>query len=390
MAIVGGGIVGMTTALLLSKETSLRIALFEQKPLLFQFKKEKYGERTSAISLASIKIFQQLSCFQSMVEKRIAPYLKMHVWDGQGKLDFDAKDVGVECLGYMIEDQVIQVALFEKLKMSTVDIFSPCELHAIHKKENGIELVYDENHVIQAKLLIGADGANSFVREKLHIPFKTINYDQTAIILHVKTELSHEKIASQRFLKDGPLAFLPLDDPHISSIVWSVKNSSVDTLLNISDDDFRKKLSGSFEYRLGNVTEMLGSRKSFPLRMRHVDHYILSHVALVGDAAHTLHPLAGQGVNLGLLDALTLATVVIEAHQKKREFFSFSTLRKYERARKSDVTLMITMVNLLNQLFSNDVKLLKELRGGGLRLINRLPWIKNFFVEYALGRHIIQ
>lgn len=387
MAIVGGGIVGMTTALLLSQHTSLRIALLEQKPLLFHWKKEKYGDRTSAISLASCKIFQQLSCFESMMEKRISPYLNMHVWDGQGEIYFDAKSVREKCLGYIVEDQVMQVTLLEKLKTSAVDILAPCQLHSIHKNENHLELVYDENQVLQTKLLVGADGANSWVRENLQIPFKVVDYDQTAIILHLKTELPHEKTARQRFLKDGPLAFLPLDDPHDCSIVWSVKNSCVNDLLNLSEEIFAEKLGEAFEFRLGKITALLSARKSFPLRMRHVSHYVEPHVALVGDAAHTIHPLAGQGVNLGLLDAVTLVDVVKQAHQKNREFFSFATLRKYERARKSETTVMMTMVNTLNQLFSNDVRWLRECRGKGLNMTNHLPFVKNFLVNYALGKN---
>ncbi|HEX2548263.1 MAG TPA: FAD-dependent monooxygenase, partial [Gammaproteobacteria bacterium] len=220
--IVGGGIVGTMTALLLAKETSLRIALIEQKPFSLHWHPDQYGERTSAISLATKSIFEKVECFAAMEKKRIFPYRKMHVWDieDKGELHFSATDTKEKCLGYMIEDEVMRIALFEKLQQSSVDILSPYHLQAIHKKDLYVELVSGDHNVIHTKLLIGADGANSWVRETLQISYKNLDYDQTAVILNVKTELPHEQTARQRFLSTGPLAFLPLDDPHICSIVW--------------------------------------------------------------------------------------------------------------------------------------------------------------------------
>ena len=210
------------------------------------------------------------------------------------------------------------------------------------------------------------------------------DYEQSAIITTVKTVLPHASIARQCFLKTGPLAFLPLKNAHQSSIVWSTTHDHGKELMAFSDQEFAEKLSEAFSYSLGAVTEV-SKRYIFPLRMRHVKNYVRERLALVGDAAHTIHPLAGQGVNLGLLDAVALVDVIVTAQEKNRNFASLDTLRRYERARKGDTVAMLAMVDFLNQLFVSDKKFFKSMRYLGMGLTNQIPFLKNFFTRYALG-----
>lgn len=385
--IVGAGIVGLTSALAIANKTSLRIALVESKPFSAVWEKEKYADRVSAISKASENIFKNLQSFASMRAKRISPYQKMHVWDaeGTGEIHFAADLMHEDTLGFIIEDNVMRASLFEKIQENPLIEILSGHLHALHKKENHVELIYLNEEVLKTKLVIGADGAQSWVRETLQIPLKNYDYEQTAIVCNVETEKPHEKTARQIFLKEGPLAFLPLHSPHDCSIVWSAKHEYAKQLLALNATEFAEKLSDAFQYTLGKVT-LMSSLKHFPLRMRHVNHYVQDRIALVGDAAHTIHPMVGQGVNLGLLDAVTLAEVITDAFQKNRDFGSFQTLRRYERFRKSETVTMIAMIDVLKHLFSSETKSVKQLRSMGLNFTNRTPWLKNFFAKYALGK----
>ncbi len=363
IAIIGGGIVGSVAALLLSQQSSLKIALIDEN------KKTDSFSRVSAISPASKKIFQSLNCWSAIELKGASPYLKMFVWDAEseGKIEFNSSDIAENDLGFIIEDAVIKASLSEALsKQKNIELLS--------KKLDSLESV-------SAKLIIGADGANSWVREQTSLCMKEADYGHTAIVTTVKTETPHQKTAWQRFLKNGPLAFLPLIDPNTSSIVWSMDPEHANKLLALSDDDFCAELSEAFDHKLGKVTHCT-KRFSFPLRMRHVKNYIQDNIVLIGDAAHTLHPLAGLGLNLGLKDAKCLAEFILAAFQKGRDFSSFNTLRKYERARKSDNALMIKTIGLLKELFASEKVALKSLRSTGLNVLNQMPIFKNLLMQY--------
>lgn len=383
IVIVGSGIVGATAALALAQKTSLKIAVIEAGQ-----NAKQYDERVSAISLASKNIFQQLNCFEAIKAKKISPYTKMHVWDANssGKIDFDCESVQAPALGYIIEDQVIRSSLVECFpQYENIEFLCPLKLCSLHETPEYIECAAEDGTVLRTKLLIAADGANSWVRETLGVEMKIRDYQHIAIVTTVKTELPHQKTAWQRFLATGPLAFLPLKDEHSCSIVWSAIPEYATELLAMNDEDFKKSLRDAFDHRLGEITAV-SKRLSFPLRMRHAKNTVRERVALIGDAAHTIHPLAGQGVNLGIQDAMALADVIITAHTKKRDFASLATLRRYERARKSDIVIMLTMVDALKNLFASDNKSVKQLRSMGLNMTNQLTWIKNFLTRYAIGR----
>jgi len=388
--IIGSGIVGATTALALARETSLKIAVIEKNITVFPNDLTQYDHRVSAISLASKTIFQNLNCWDAIQSKRVSGYSHMRAWDAitNSKIDFEAPLLNQLFLGYIIEDSVIRSSLLDHFKnYPMIDFLCPIKINFIYEKPDFIELILDNNHnKITTKLLIAADGAESWVRTQAKISLTQSDYEHTAIVTTVKTEFPHQATAWQRFLPTGPLAFLPLDNPYYCSVVWSAVPDYASYLLSLDDDAFCKIITTEFSSLLGNIISAT-PRYHFPLSMRHAKNYIKPHLALIGDAAHTIHPLAGQGVNLGLLDAVTLAEVIIDAHKKNRDFGSLSTLRRYERWRKSDTLLMLTLVEGLKRLFASDKKTLQHIRRFGLTFTDHFPLLKNQLANYAIGHH---
>lgn len=406
ITIVGSGIIGATIALALAKNTSLRIAILEAKVPSVDWQADEYHPRVSAIALSSKHIFEHVHSWEAIAAKRISPYCAMHVWDGvaKGNIHFNANEIEEDALGYIIEDNVMRISLLERFKHYTnLDYLYPLNIISSEKQgdyyllkveqkpfydNSSVEhpiLLETDQQTIKTKLLIAADGGDSWVRDAAGIELKTWDYDHTAIIATVQTHLSHDSIARQCFLPTGPLAFLPLADKHTSSIVWSVTKDTCTHLLSLNDADFSKQLAEAFENTLGPIIS-ISKRHSFPLRMRHAKQVVCEGLALIGDAAHTIHPLAGQGVNLGLLDAAALAEVIIHADKKNRNFASLSTLRRYERWRKGDTVTMIAMVEALKHLFASEHKLIQYVRSAGLNMTNRLAFLKHCMANYALGR----
>lgn len=392
VVIVGSGIVGATAALLLAKNPRLTIAIIEANPVSPIWNKETLDHRVSAISLASKKIFQRIGVWESMMRKRISPYTNMHVWEaeGGGVLHFDCRDVNEASLGFIIEDSVTRASLLEKIMTSdNIEILFPQKLIALTETEKYIEITLQNNQTIKTQLLIGADGANSLVRDLANIDIHTKDYEHTAIVTTVETELSHQRTAWQRFLTTGPLAFLPLQNEHQCSIVWSATPHHANELLNQTESDFCKSLGDAFANQLGEIKKIT-ARYHFPLRMRHAKNYVKNRIALIGDAAHTIHPLAGQGVNLGLLDAFVLAETIMQAFAKNRDYSSFAALRKYERSRKTNNLIMLTAVDSLKKLFANPSKTIQMVRSAGMNVTQQLPLLRNFIVNYALGSPLLE
>ncbi len=388
IAIIGSGIVGATTALALAKQNPhLQITLIDAKPISHQWQADAIDFRVSAISLASERIFRHLNCWKDIQAKRISPYQKMVVWDemSSGDIQFDRAKLGVPALGYIIEDSVIRTSLIAQLaELNNLQMLDTMQLVALKKNVTDVDIIFADQSTHHTALLIGADGANSWVRDQLQISFKTWDYQQTAIVATVKTTETHQHTAWQRFLKTGPLAFLPLSDSHTCSIVWSAIHERAAELMQLSDEEFSIQLTEAFGFKLGNVVSV-SKRYSFPLRMRHVKHYVAERIALVGDAAHTIHPLAGQGVNLGLLDAACLTEVITHAVKNKKEFASLPVLRRYERWRKADNFTMLASVDVLKNVFIQQSQPVRMMRGLGLTCVNRMELIKKLLAGYALG-----
>jgi 2-octaprenylphenol hydroxylase len=383
--IVGGGMVGASLACALA-DSSLKIALIEAHEMDFNWPEDSHDIRVSAITHASQYLFENIGAWESMQQDGVAPYTQMHVWDatGRGEIHFDSVDVGQANLGYIIENRVIQKAVLNRLQdCEHIDLLMPVKLTKLQFDKDGVVLTTDSNLQIQAKLLVGADGANSWVRQQADISLNTWAYNQTAVVCSVKTSESNQQACWQQFMPEGPLAFLPLADGQ-SSIVWSTTEERARTLLMMDDDAFNHELQLAIGSNLGRV-EVTSARGAFPLRLRHARHYVKEHLALIGDAAHTVHPLAGQGVNLGLLDAAVLAEEIIKANHRHRNIGGLSTLRRFERRRKGDNIAMLAAMDGFKRLFSNDFGPLKLIRNAGLNLADHMGPVKNRLIKQAMG-----
>ncbi len=383
--IVGGGMVGLTLACALGQQAFSVAVVEAYEPLDIQAG-DDYELRVSAISKSSQQVFENINAWQGMLKRRASPYQHMHVWDatGDGKIHFDAADLGVDVLGHIIENRVVQFSLYEQCQqLRNVELLCPYQVKEIHYNETQSEIILDDESCITTKLLVGADGANSKVRDAAGIAINKSAYEQKGVVSVVKSTQFNKSTAWQRFLPTGPLAFLPLSDGRCS-IVWSAENQRADELLAMDDETFCRELEQEFDFTLGKV-ESVGQRAAFALIRRHADEYVKSGLALIGDAAHTIHPLAGQGVNLGILDAAALAETIVTARAKGQNIASLTTLRKYERWRRADNSLMMYSMSGFKNLFSNEQFSLSLIRNAGLNLVNSMGPVKHKFMRHAMG-----
>lgn len=384
--IVGGGLVGSILALGLAEQTQLSITLLEAKPELPGWSLEQSEDRVIALALSSQRILSHLNLWQSIAEKRVSPFQKMEVWEEKtgAALTFASENVGEPVLGYIVENNLIQQTVLQAvLQHPAISYQAPVTLKTLNLQSEKVTIATDQGDFC-AKLALGADGANSWLALKAGLNSPVQPYAAMGLVATVTTEKAHEKTARQIFLAKGPLAFLPLKEPNRSSIVWSLPVEEAKRLLNLDAATFLAELTSAFENRLGAVTEV-GKRYVFPLAHHEVEHYITERIALVGDAAHTMHPLAGQGANLGLLDAASLIDVLKAAQTAQRDIGLPATLRRYERWRKADNAFLLTGVDQLKQLFSSPLPLVASARSLGLNLVNRTPALKNQFNRYAIG-----
>lgn len=383
--ITGGGMVGLTLACALGN-SRLKVAVLEAFELPEISPEDDYDLRVSAISRASQQVFTSVGAWEGMKARRVSPFEYMHVWDatGDGVIHFDAADLGVDVLGHLIENRVVQLALLESIReLDNVDYICPVEIQSIEAQAPLKQILLADGRRLSARLLVGADGANSKVRAAAGIDIEQSPYGQKGVVCVVKSSKHHQYTAWQRFLPTGPLAFLPLKDGRCS-IVWSANDERADELVAMDEADFCRQLEQAFEYTLGKV-ESVGERGAFPLVRRHARQYVQPGLALVGDAAHTIHPLAGQGVNLGVLDAASLAQVILDADLQKKDFAAYPTLRKYERWRRGENSLMMHSMSGFKKLFSNEKPELSFVRNAGLKLVNQLGPIKHQFMRHAMG-----
>ncbi|MDV7106267.1 FAD-dependent 2-octaprenylphenol hydroxylase [Vibrio sp. TH_r3] len=385
IVIIGGGMVGLTVAAAL-KDTDLRIAVIEGiepenelQPLP--------DVRVSALSRASEQILKNIGAWVGIERRRAAPYQAMEVWekDSFARIEFNSTVLGQPNLGYIVENRVVQLALLERVKtQSNVSLFMPMKCNSLVMGESEAWLTLDNGQFLTSKLVIGADGANSWVRQQADIPLTHWDYGHSALVANIQTTESHAQVARQVFTPLGPLAFLPLTDDKMSSIVWSTDPQRAEQLLSMSTNDFDKQLSAEFDMRLGRC-RLVGERQAFPLKMRYARDFVLERMALVGDAAHTIHPLAGQGVNLGLLDAACLAQEILRLWNTGEDVGSRSNLRNYERWRKAEAAKMIAAMQGFKDLFEGGNPAKKFIRGLGMALADQLPGAKDEVMKRALG-----
>ena len=380
--IVGGGIVGATLAVALSKQSSLEIALIEAHSTSSFTDGDKLELRISALTNASEIMFKNLAIWPLLQPNRISPFSNIKVWETQSSLlHFDCADIGEPLLGNIIENRNIRLAGLERCQQQdNIDFLCPAK--PVGLKNNSLSL--DDGSTITADIIIGADGEHSPLRDLNNIQVHGWDYQQSAIVCVVSTERSHQQTAWQRFLPEGSLAFLPLVDEHKCSIVWSNSNEEAKLLHKMNEGTFKAKLAKAFEHTLGKIIDV-SERAIFPLKLRHTDHYVKPGFALVGDAAHTVHPLAGQGVNLGLLDAATLAEIIIYAHRKSHNIGSLHTLNKYQRRRKGDNLAMQFTMDAFKRIFSSNIESIRWIRLFGLKTVNDITLLKKIFMRQASG-----
>ncbi len=392
IAIVGGGMVGGALACALGNNiegnNALKIALIEGYEAPTQWPENSFDLRVSAISPASKCFFETLGVWNAIREIRATAYTEMHIWDagGNGSIHFDSADIGEANLGHIVENRIINKTLIEHAHtFDNIDIYCPNTPASFQFDNDFAKLQLDDGTLLQAELLVGADGGQSWVRQQADISVTLNDYQQTAVVTNITTEHAHQHTAWQRFLASGPLAFLPVNENNISSIVWSTRTEEAERLCELDETAFKQELEIAFEKKLGKILHA-GPRVRFPIKGQHAKNYVKPHLALVGDAAHTIHPLAGQGVNLGFADVQCLAEVILTAHAAHKPIGSFKTLRRFERTRRGDNLLMLEAMGVFKKLFSNNTPGLRELRNIGLDISDRTIPIKYFFMAKALGR----
>ncbi len=383
--IVGAGMVGATLACGLAQR-GLQVAVVDASEPLMTWDTHSYDMRVSAITRASQQLFDRVGAWDRIAAQRISPYQDMVVWDAgsDGAIHFDSADMGEADLGHIIENRVMVKALHQRMaELDNITLYCPQKLQHMQVEEKQASVTLADNTVLHAQLLVGADGSRSWLRQQADIAVKGWDFDQAALVTTVKTEQHHQNTAWQRFLPTGPLAFLPLPDG-FSSIVWSTQPDEAQRLCALPEDAFACELADAFEHRLGAI-ESVAARAVFPLRLFETLHYVKPRLALVGDAAHTIHPLAGQGVNLGLGDVARLLAVIAEAQQAGQDFADNAVLRRYERRSRADNRSMLLAMDGLKRLFGSELDVVRQVRGLGLSVLDRLTPIKNQIMKQAMG-----
>jgi 2-octaprenylphenol hydroxylase len=382
--IAGGGLAGAAIAALLAVR-GLRCLVLEERTQ--QAVAERNDPRTLAITRASENILRHAGAWENLPAARIGYFRKMHLWDesGPGDISFDSAEICESTLGYIIEQVLLEQALrAANDKSDLVQYLQPARLSEVKPGEKRVDVLLEDGTQLGSRLIIGADGAKSRLRTLAGIACPAHDYHQQAVACVVRTEKAHDSVARQRFLQTGPLAFLPMADPHQCGIVWSTAPEHAKLLLEMDEPGFNEVLGGAFDHTLGNILSG-GPRAVFPLQHAQADHYCQPRLALIGDAAHTIHPLAGQGANMGLLDAAVLAEVIIEARTKNRDIGAYQVLRRYERWRRGENYLMIKVLHGLKLLFASRLASIRHLRNIGLDITDMLTPVKHTIMRHAMG-----
>ncbi|HAT6978729.1 TPA: UbiH/UbiF/VisC/COQ6 family ubiquinone biosynthesis hydroxylase [Legionella pneumophila] len=378
--VIGGGIVGLTAALAMAQR-HYTVAVIDAGILMVNT--DRSDLRVYAINKASKMLLSELGVWQHLNGSRVAPYNKMHVWDGVSGayIDFDSRSIAEPNLGAIIEESILKQALFRQISLeSNISLFPQSAIDEVFNLEQSIK-ISSQNIAWEGQLLMIADGANSPTRHKLKVDLTSWSYEQQAIVATINSEKSHQNTAFQVFNPDGPLAFLPLSNPNQSSIVWSTHADNAMRLKLLDDNEFSRELTKAFGGHLGQI-KVVSRRHQFPLQMRHVKQYVGHRWLLLGDAAHTIHPLAGLGLNVGLADVKSWLNCL---EMSRRELSSNKILRAYQRERKHSVWQIVLLMEGFKRLFGTSASPITSLRSLGLRACNELTPIKRLFIRHAGG-----
>ena len=396
IVIVGGGMVGLAMAASLAK-SDLKVVLIERLALnsaeisntlaSAPNSSVDFDIRVSAISPRNQQFLSHLGAWSLLPAGRIAEYQKMFVWDGEssGEIEFDAAEMAQKSLGSIIENRMLQAALFQSIyQQGNIQILEQMEITEIENGKEQVVIKFESGREISSRLLIGADGGQSQVRKLMGTATLRSDYDQTAFVATVETAKPHQDTAWQRFTRYGPVAFLPLPIANLCSIVWSADQEQSEKIKQLDRQAFERELAKAFEYRLGAVT-LASEFRGFPLIKQHAEHYIKNRCILIGDAAHTIHPLAGQGVNLGFQDAECLSQRILELVCKGRDFSNPLNLASFERERKAHNKITQEAMSGFKWLFGKRELPLIVARSIGMSQLNRTTSLKNLIASQAMG-----
>ena len=384
VAVVGGGMVGTAAALALAR-AGFSTALLEARAPAAWDADAEVDLRVVGLAPSSVMLLDELGVWTSIREARAGPYSHMHVWDAESgaAIDFDAADEGRDRLGYIVENNLVQWMLWQALEAAGVRRMCPVAVQGFEAREDRIQLELADGGTLAAGVLVAADGAASPLRQLAGIGTRGRDYAQRAVVAHVASERPHENTAWQRFLPGGPLALLPLADGR-SSVVWSLPEAEARRVLALDEQGFRDELGVASDFRLGRIVATT-PRAAFPLKLQLAERYQADRFVLLGDAAHTVHPLAGQGVNLGLRDVAELRDTLVDARAAGRDIGAVHVLRRYARRRRSADTLDALGFDALARIYAWRSPALVAARSVGVRLLDRLAPMKRKLSEHAAG-----
>lgn len=383
LAIIGGGMVGLALASSL-KDVPIRIAIIECSPP--QSAVENITFRVSALNFASQSLLTNLGIWEKLLNLRATSYNRMEVWekDSFANISFSTNGLGVSQLGYIIENHLIQHVLWEQVKQQkNVEIITALP-QKIGITESHAVLTLDNDEILFSKLVAGTDGANSWLRKQVDIPLIFRDYGHNALVCNVETAEPHQNCARQISDHDSILAFLPLHHSHLCSIVWSLPPQRAEILVNCDEKTFNQNLTVAFDNKLG-LCQLQSERRTVPLTARYARNFAKDRIALAGDAAHTIHPLAGLGVNLGFQDALLLAKEIRKNVQLNIDIGEYQNLRQYELCRKTEAVKMLVAMQGLKDLFAGSNPLKRLARGIGVNVVNQTGFLKEKLIKQALG-----
>lgn len=381
--IIGGGMVGATVACALG-DSGLKVALIEKnRPEEFS-PEQAHDLRVSALSIASQQILQTVSVWDSVLAMRACPFKRMRVWETIGSTEFNSRAIDYAALGYIVENRITQLALLKRVQVfSNIEFLCPATIKQIHYIDGTASVVLDDARILSARLIVGADGGQSRLRQAVGLGVSSWDYPQHAMVIYVATDEPQQDITWQRFAPTGPQAFLPLTG-HYASIVWYNSPDEIRRLKALTATKLLTELTATFPKCLGKINKILNVA-SFPLKRQHAQEYVKQGIALVGDAAHIINPLAGQGVNIGLLDAAMLAEVLIDASHKGKDIADVAVLKRYERLRRNENLKMMILMDVFYRIFNNKIMPIKFCRNLGLGLADYITPLKNKVMRGAMG-----
>lgn len=388
IVIVGGGLVGLTLGRALALK-GIGSVVVDREPAEIQTD-AAYDGRGSAIALGSKQLLERIGLW-CRIEAAAGPILDIRVSDGDSRLflHYDHREVGDQPMGWIVENIVTRRALFDGLaEVPDLTLLAPCSVTSLKRGREGVIAELTDGRTVAARLAVAADGRGSRLREEAGIKVTRWSYGQTGIVCSVSLERPHRNVAHERFLPAGPFALLPMTGipghPHRASIVWTERDDLVPRMMALDDDDFSAEMNRRFGDYCGKLT-LLGRRWHYPLSLLLAERMTDRRLALVGDAAHGIHPIAGQGLNLGLRDVETLVEVLAETHGLGLDPGSAALLADYDRRRRVDTMMLVAATDGLNRLFSNDIAPVRLARRLGLATVNQLPPLKRLFMRHAMG-----